>query len=125
MTPTLLEPKIVYVVIGHSGEHDSYHTWVTKGFFDKDNAENFCINCKAEAHRIKEEVDKFNEEVGLKDSQEKYGYSFVDPEMLKIDPLEYWEKFSEIIDRKNNTVDEQFEFDMEYIDYTIDEVKVY
>ena len=125
MTPTLLEPKTVYVVIGHSGEHDSYEHWVTRGFFDKANAEEFRDNCKAEAQRIKEKVLELDIEVGLRDSKEKYGYHFVDPDMLKIDPVEYWERYGEIIDPKNNHVDDHFQFDINYIDYTIDEVEIY
>lgn len=117
--------KKVYIVIGHSGEHDSYEHWIVKGFFDKDLADDHRINCKAEASRIKDIVTELDVEAGLKESKEIYGYHFVDPEMMKMEPLIYWERFSEIIDPKNNKFDDSFQFDREYMDYTVEEVDIY
>ena len=108
--------KTLYLVLGYSGEHDSYQHWIAKAFFDKDLADDYRINCVAEAGRIKDTIKKLEVDFGLGDTTR-----FMDVSVLK-DPVKFWDDYTEIT--KSHEFDPKFEFDAVYMDYLIEEIEV-
>ena len=108
--------KKVYLVIGYSGEHDSYQHWIAKAFFDKDLADDYRINCVAESGRIKEAIKKLEVDSGLGDTTR-----FMDASLLK-DPVKFWDDYTELA--KSHEFDPKFEFDAVDMDYLIEEIEV-
>lgn len=100
----------VFVVKGHAGAHDDYMSWMTKGFYNLDDAVVYQELCQEEANRIVREMAEFEDK-----------HSGSDRFDAPSDPLKYWDEMSKI--KKSNTVDEWFEYE-EPIEYTVEDLEV-
>lgn len=104
---------VIFVVVGHAGQHDDYRSWMSKGFHKRDDAVVHQRKCIDEANRVTREIKTMEEE------RFTYPHGGMVPEIEE--PLRYWSDVQAIID--SNKTDDYFEYD-EDIDYTVDALEV-